>query len=90
MSAQLWSTVLQYVLNVIRYNSSELDDDLSGYDAQKNKLTAVLESRQEEQKKLNDRLEEFAKNAEVYCTNIANIQAKREECSRKVGCNFEF
>lgn len=61
-----------------------MDDDLSEYDNKKNELTGQLETYQEVQKELNEQLEEFAKNAEIYCTKIANIQAKREECSRKV------
>jgi chromosome segregation ATPase len=61
-----------------------LDDDLSEYDNKKIELTSQLESHQEDQKELNEELEECAKNAEIYCTKIATIQAKREDCSRKV------
>lgn len=62
----------------------KLDDDLNEYETKKGDLSGRLESHQEEQKLLNENLEESAKDAEIYCTKIATIQTKREECSRKI------
>uniref|UniRef100_A0A1I8B5N8 SMC hinge domain-containing protein n=1 Tax=Meloidogyne hapla TaxID=6305 RepID=A0A1I8B5N8_MELHA len=62
----------------------DLDINIERYSRQKTDLSASLEQLQEQQKTAENELEEFAKNAEVYCTKIANIQSKREEYSRKI------
>ena len=59
--------------------------NIDEYSKKKADLSASLEQLQEQQKKSENELEEFAKNAEIYCTKIATIQSKREEYSRKVG-----
>ena len=61
-----------------------MEDDLNEYDTKMSELTNNLESFQEKQKLNSEHSEECAKNAEIYCTKIATIQAKREECSRKI------
>lgn len=67
---------------------SVLDFNIEEYSKKKAELTTFLEKSQEKQKELEKSLEEFAKNAEIFCTKIANIQSKREEYSKKVWCLF--
>ncbi|KAL3115952.1 hypothetical protein niasHT_007252 [Heterodera trifolii] len=71
-------------LNRVIGRLQELDLDLGKYDTEKEELGNALDAHQEESRELNEQLEEFAKNAEIYCTKIANIQSKREECLRKI------
>lgn len=61
-----------------------MEIDLSKYDTEKEELSNSLETHQEEQRELNEQLEECAKNAEIYCTKIATTTSKREECLRKI------
>uniref|UniRef100_A0A914KU80 Structural maintenance of chromosomes protein 3 n=3 Tax=Meloidogyne TaxID=189290 RepID=A0A914KU80_MELIC len=61
-----------------------LDFNIEEYSKKKAELTTFLEKSQEKQKELEKSLEEFAKNAEIFCTKIANIQSKREEYSKKI------
>uniref|UniRef100_A0A914LKC3 SMC hinge domain-containing protein n=1 Tax=Meloidogyne incognita TaxID=6306 RepID=A0A914LKC3_MELIC len=61
-----------------------LDRNIEEYSNNKARLTGELETLQEDQKQAEKSLEDFAKNAEIFCTKIANLQSKREEYSRKI------
>uniref|UniRef100_A0A183BL97 Structural maintenance of chromosomes protein n=1 Tax=Globodera pallida TaxID=36090 RepID=A0A183BL97_GLOPA len=71
-------------LNRVLGRLQELELDLGKYDTEKEELSNTLDAHQEGSRELNEQLEECAKNAEIYCTKIANIQSKREECLRKI------
>ncbi|KAH7716577.1 chromosome associated protein [Aphelenchoides avenae] len=76
--------VINERLRDIMIKLNDLDELLGDYEAQREEFVHEIEQHQEKKRELESKVDDFAKQADLFCTKMANIQAKREEYLKKI------